>query len=237
MQILSTKDYGKFKPVKGNRPVNMRHVNDLTASIMTNNMLAQNPITINKKSQVIDGQHRLEVAKNNKLTIYYTVMDHGDLDEVQRLNRYVKPWTTLDYLHSYIAVGNPYYIRFKEFIDQYQISTEQAFLLIGNDNGGRIYRSFRAGKYTFTDDEMEKARDKADIILDVKGYFIDNGASSVYFGRFINLIHEKGLGKRFVDKVKSSGLQLKRQHNLRDYLRMGEDVLNFGQKTNIVRLF
>lgn len=236
-KIYSTKDYSQFKGVAGNRPVNMRHVNDLTASILRNNMLPQNPIIVNKNKEILDGQHRLKVAEANRLTIYYTVSEHGELEEVQQLNANVKPWTTQDYLASYISVGKQAYIEFQEFIQQYQLSIEGGFILLTGDNSARVYRNFKSGKFEFTQEQMEQARDKADLIWEVKNYFIDNGYKRVYFLRAINVIHEKGLGLRLVAKAKAAGMQLKIQYNVRDYLRMFEDLLNWNQKTNLVRLF
>lgn len=65
-----TKNYSLFKKYAKNRDIDGRHVEKLIASIKTANLLDCEPILVNEKMEVIDGQHRLEAAKSLNLDIY-----------------------------------------------------------------------------------------------------------------------------------------------------------------------
>src|SRR3990167_6910002 len=128
MKVYKTTEYDQFKTITGNRNLNKTHLTRLTNSIISKNMMEVNPVIVNEEMEVIDGQHRLEVAKQNNLPVYYTkVNSHSSLREVQLLNANLKGWTLQDYMNSYISLGNRDYKILQDFIDRYEIPTMIAF--------------------------------------------------------------------------------------------------------------
>lgn len=237
-EIHSTNDYSIFKTVKGNRKIYPKHVANLMSSILKKNMLAENPILVNESMEIIDGQHRLQAAKGLSIPIYYLILDAGKLAEVQQLNSYTRTWMTQDYLDSYISTGSPKYIELKEFLNEYGFSIEAGFNLLFGDSRGDVYREFREGKFNFTDEQMEAAKAKGDLILDIRSYFVGGAGQSNFFYRTISIIYDKGLAVELANKVKVANPRLQRQWSVRDYLRMFEDVLNWNKKGGeITRLF
>src|SRR5690606_32281431 len=119
-KILQTTDYGQFKIKKGNREINRGTVNRLMKAISKKNMLSANPIIVNSKLEVIDGQHRLAAAQQLGVPINYVIFNPASLEEIQMLNVNMKPWSSLDFLQSYIAVGKKEYKDFKDFYEKYR---------------------------------------------------------------------------------------------------------------------
>ena len=78
LEINFTKNYSMFSHSKWNRLVSEKHVQNLMQGIKKNNQLEINPIVVNSSWEVIDGQHRLEVAKRLKIPIYYVKKDFSD---------------------------------------------------------------------------------------------------------------------------------------------------------------
>ena len=70
---MQTTDYKKFKIIQGNRALREFHVEYLKKSIMKDNLLYLNPILVNSDYYVFDGQHRLKVAEDLNLPIFYTI--------------------------------------------------------------------------------------------------------------------------------------------------------------------
>ena len=60
-RIYKTTNYGMFKLKFGNRPIDNNHVNKLRRS-MTKQFI-KTPITVNKRMEICDGQHRLQQSK------------------------------------------------------------------------------------------------------------------------------------------------------------------------------
>ncbi len=81
--VYKTFDLEQFKPLHGNRQVNFAHVKRLVDSIKDNGYLL-NPITVNKNNEVIDGQHRLEAAKQIHTFLWVIVEPEAGLKEAVR---------------------------------------------------------------------------------------------------------------------------------------------------------
>ena len=67
--------------------------------------------------EVVDGQHRLKAAQELGVAIYYQIIEDAQLQEIQLLNAYARPWQTGDYLDSYVALGKKEYIEVETTID------------------------------------------------------------------------------------------------------------------------
>ena len=113
-KVLKTKDLGIFMVTIGNRPANPQHVRRLADSIRKHGIL-QNPIIVNEKMQVIDGQHRLLAAKDAGSEVYYIIVPGYKLEEVQVLNLNQKNWTKKDFMDGYADMGIVPYVKLRDF--------------------------------------------------------------------------------------------------------------------------
>ncbi len=72
MKINKTYNYDKFGDLDGNRKLNQSNLNWIIESMRKKyNPI---PIIVNKKMQVIDGQHRLEACRRLNLPVFYLVV-------------------------------------------------------------------------------------------------------------------------------------------------------------------
>lgn len=113
-KVYKTNDLSIFNQIKGNRPPNPQHIRRLKQSIIENGFLC-NPILVNEKMQVIDGQHRLIASEQAGSFIYYIILKGYDLSEVHTLNLNQKNWTSKDFMNGYAEMGIESYIKLKEF--------------------------------------------------------------------------------------------------------------------------
>ena len=71
-QIFQTSDYGQFVVYpQFHRPTPARELRRLERKILANNQLANWPIWVTEKMEVVDGTRRLRVATKHGLAIYY----------------------------------------------------------------------------------------------------------------------------------------------------------------------
>jgi hypothetical protein len=166
-KVYKTNDLSIFKTLPGNRVPNLQHINRLTYSINKYGMKC-NPILVNDKWEVIDGQHRLEAAKIAKTYIFYIITPGYTLKEVHTLNLNQKNWSKSDYMDGYANMGIESYIKLREFVfknDDFTFSKEGTW--IGKD--------------------WDKAQDWASKIRMVGNYY--NGYTrSVFIRAFIVLL-------------------------------------------------
>ena len=108
MIVQKTTDYSKFRTLKGNREVSPARVAKIIKSIKNVGYVI-NPIIVNEKMQVIDGQGRLQALTELKMPVYYLVVPHTGIKECISMNIYQEKWTTIDYIKSYAKRGSSDY--------------------------------------------------------------------------------------------------------------------------------
>lgn len=172
MPIQKTTNYDMFKKIKGNRVLNPTHLANLTVSISRKNMLEYNPIMVNDRMEVIDGQHRLEVAKNNHLPIWYMIVPRTGIDEVVELNAYARTWKLVDYIDSLVARGYPEMVYLKEFCESYGMSVTIAIMAhFGHKHDvGSSKNRFALAKMQFPDELREIGKKTGDLWSVVREY-------------------------------------------------------------------
>src|SRR5882724_2589302 len=173
--INETTDYEQFKFLKGNRNIVPGHLAQLTSAILKDNLLAYNPIVVNKEWEVIDGQHRLLVARNNKLPIYYIINPNAGLSEVRTQNRYVRTWKALDFIESFASLGYPDYLWLYEFIQNNHLAVSTAVILLYGYRTGHMVPGIKDGRLTISGFEKKGARERIKKIETVRPYILFSG--------------------------------------------------------------
>lgn len=99
--IYETDNYDKFRIVDGNRPID--HAKKIIESIKEIGMLWQ-PVLVNERFEIIDGQGRYLASKTLGKKILYVVQPGLTIRHARCLNENSTTWKIRDYIHSY-AVG------------------------------------------------------------------------------------------------------------------------------------
>lgn len=228
-----TTDYSLFDTVGGNRDLNQTHIKRLVKSIRENNLLEQNPIIVDGDGKVIDGQHRLEAAKELQVPIYYLVVQDGGLQDVQRLNANMKPWTLVDYLNSYIKLQKQDYIILRDFQAKYKLSITQAIELTAGTWSGSSVETFRHGNFKIKN--LSQAIGIAETFRAFSEYCEPNVLTSKEFLRAISDMYKLetvGL-KQMLKKLKIMPGKIKKQATRMDYLRVLEHIYNLRQREKV----
>lgn len=95
--VYETTDYDKFSFIEGNRGLD--HIKRVQESIKNVGFLWQ-PILVNERFQIIEGQHRFVACKNLNIPVLYIVQPKIGMVEVQALNTCAKQWTTRNHIHA-----------------------------------------------------------------------------------------------------------------------------------------
>lgn len=242
--MKTTTNYKIFKRLKGNRAVDDNAVKALSVSVAQKNLLSQIPIIVNEKMEVIDGQHRLELAKKLKIPIFYIVIDGASYEDVVRLNRFVRPWKFNDYLESYCELGYKNYQVVKDFINKYNLSPHNAVALLMIGEGRDVAFSrvksainiFRTGKFEVY--SLKTAQEIVEWALDLAPY-VEKGvlADREFLLAIARVWHANEISRvEMVEKFQAYPDKLSHKEKVTDYLRQFELIIGFGTRKN-VRLF
>ena len=137
-----TFDYDAFSFLKGNRPVDEKHVRKLVESMKQEYL--QRPIDVNENFEIIDGQHRFTAIKQLGLPLFYTVRKGWAIKQVQVANSNTKGWTINDIVESQSELGNPNYIAIRDFCKKHKVSVYNAISLLDVKERGTIFAQGKA---------------------------------------------------------------------------------------------
>lgn len=154
VEILTTKDLNIFKFQTGNRKLNTSNIKDLKSKIKNKNLLKYHPLIITEDFQIIDGQHRLQVAKDEGLEVSFIIVpDENSIETTRVINTAGRKWTMDDFLESYAESGNEQYVWMKNMKKTYSMFSTPKMLYMAT-NGKCKPKDFKEGNFTCADKFM-----------------------------------------------------------------------------------
>jgi hypothetical protein len=160
-QIEKTKNYTIFKYLTGNRPLNKSHLKKLKSSIEKDNHLNLHPIVVNQNLEIIDGQHRLECAKQLDIDIFYIKSDKVPDDHLIDCNVNQKSFECENYI-DYFAIKEKKieYIHLKNMLESSGLKPKALLTLILGTVSTNLLEFLKTGKFRFpSEDDSKKVMD------------------------------------------------------------------------------
>ena len=117
-KVYTTKDYSIFKRLVGNRDIPETRISKIVESIQTIGWV-HNPIIVNEKMEVIDGQGRLTALKRLKIQVEYIIAEGAGNKECIYMNMNMVNWKLPDFIKSYAEQGNENYQRLLSLMEKY----------------------------------------------------------------------------------------------------------------------
>lgn len=178
--VFKTDEYDKFSDLLGNRDVKNNRKAMLMESINEIGYIT-NPIIVNEKYEVIDGQGRLAACKELGIPVTYIIVDGIGIRECMRLNQNMKNWTARDYVESYAEQGNQSYkYLLKLLTDHGEGMAVTAYAALGIQGGGWTAKKIYSGEIVITAGQFFEARQALQFLQSLKPYIekIDGNKSS-----------------------------------------------------------
>ncbi len=247
-KVYKTNKLEIFKPIVGNRPTNPMHIKRLSSSIKQNGLL-QNPIIVNEKMQVIDGQHRLSAAKLANSYIYYIIAKGYNLKDVQTLNLNQKNWNKKDFMDGYAAMGIESYIKLKDFVNYNKVfNIRDCIALCSNsttDRSSDLTNKYRVSRKkpvnvkeifeegTWKGKDFKLAQENADKLKMIQPYY-DGYRRSTFIGTILQLLKNDNFNFiQFLDKLKFQKNKLQDCTSVSQYKLLIEDIYNYKRREKV----
>lgn len=159
--VFKTDNIDQFKNIEGNRSINKEsgYIKSLAESIAEIGIVS--PIIINENNETIDGQRRITAVKKYQLPsqMRYIRMNGANIKTVGDMNRLQIPWTYKDWLHKYVAIGNPEYIKYNELETKYSnLMKSRSLRSLFMNNKIESFNSFiwESGNFKINYEKLEK---------------------------------------------------------------------------------
>lgn len=242
-KVYVTTDLDMFHRIDGNRVPNLIHVNRLIDSLRKYGMKC-NPILVNEKMQVIDGQHRLLAAKEVKSKVYFIIIPGSNLSDVHTLNLNQKNWNRKDFMEGYANMGLEPYIKLQNFVknnDDYTFNdcvalcSNMTTTCSTNARNSRIKHNYKhtIEEGTWIGKDFNLAQEWANKIRMIKPYYIGYNRSC-FVGTMITLFSNTNFDfNEFMHKVRIQPTALIDCANRDQYKTLIEDIYNFKRRDKI----
>jgi len=154
IKIYKTQEYEIFKDLLGNREVKEARARAIIDSIRKIG-LKMDPILVNEKYEVIDGQGRIEACRSLGLPIFFIIEQGLGIEECTTMNTKMEVWNIYDFIGSYKAQGNINYIKLDEYKERCNNLELLEVAMCFSDTSWtkNINRPVREGKYIFSETE------------------------------------------------------------------------------------
>lgn len=210
-EVQETTNYELFCNVKGNRDINVSHVNKLIAAIKRKN-LSEMPIYVgpmNKNGQypILDGQHRFQAYKILSLPIRFLVVEYISINDVAGMNSTKLSWSNKDYLKRYVDKNIPSYIYYKKFMETYGLDNK--FSVVTTILNGCYKRerglelNFLDGKFDISEAGQKNAEAIGVFFLNIFDILDKEVKNSFFMFALLHAISHKGFNTdHFIGKLK-----------------------------------
>lgn len=223
-QVNVTTNYEQFNFINSNREQSRGHIEALKRAFEENgNLTRVQPILVNDRMEIIDGQHRYTAAKELSQPVYYTVMPGLGIREARSMNILHRGWTIEDYAKSYASTGDTSYQKYLAIKEDYGFNHSITLTyIIGRDAKG-IFKTFQAGEFVLEDEAA--ARERLDKLASV-------GEFAPVLDRYFAIALLKVMGvsgydhKRMVNKLEINQDLQRKYASVADYQRMLEEIYN-----------
>jgi hypothetical protein len=244
--VYKTSDLSIFKSIDGNRVPNPQHIKRLSDSIRVYGMKC-NPILVNDKMQVIDGQHRLMAAKESKSFVYYIVIPGYNLEDVHTLNLNQKNWTKKDFMEGYANMGIESYIKLRLFAEKNDDYSFNDCIVLCQNSGSGTSRTLAVQTYasklggnaqifeqgTWKVGDMNLAQEWANKIRMIQPYYISYNRSN-FIGTMIVLFKNESFDfNEFMHKLRLQPTAMVDCANRDQYRTLIEDIYNYKSRNKV----
>ena len=202
--VYQTSDYGKFHELLGNREVLTIRVNKIRKSIEENGYIF-NPIIVNEKNEVVDGQGRLRALRDLQLPVDYIVVHGLSVKDCIALNISASNWNNMDYIQSYAQQGNHNYQNIEELVKAYKRIGVVSVISAVTGTCDNKSQKLKQGELICTDEMMLNASELLgyannfiDVIINNKKGSKDYMTYAIFFAYNHPNIDRQQLIKKFV---------------------------------------
>lgn len=170
--VFKTNNPGIFKKLSGNRKVCGNQRDEIIKSILKIGKVV-NPIVVNEKMEVIDGQHRLAALQEIIVRGYppvefeFIVVNGLKAEVAVNMNQTMATWKFMDFITYYESLGNENFERLVMLLEKYpefSLSTlvSVATQLYGSSNNGYSSKIIKNGLLEFSEKDYQKACEELD---------------------------------------------------------------------------
>ena len=225
-------DYGKFQFVGANRQLSEHHVSEVMEEITNKDLGAENPVKVDKKFNIMEGQHTAIAYQRLEMPIRY-IFTKMTVDDIGRYNMARKSWALNDVLNHYCVRGFEDYKILYGFYKKYHYPVSTLIILLSGDNSKSALKEFKFG-HIKVNQSISEVQEILDKISEFKQFGNNVFRHKTFVLTYIDVLtHPDFRHDIMIHKTSIVTDRFKEQKTQRDYLLMLEDIYNYRNKTQL----
>lgn len=237
MEILETRDYEKFNKLKGNRSITDGRISKIISSINKVGYI-KNPIIVNEKMEIIDGQGRFEALKSLKLPIYYIVIPGIGIEQCISMNINNTNWKLTDYIESYSELGNQNFIYLKQLLNEYKMYSLDSIFASATGVLKTSNRGIKDGNIYINEEMYNNSKKILDYLMDIQLNINENalpGGKTTLICCMIALSNHKEVDLEFLKvKILNNYMNLKAYGDYDSCMVALEELYNHNKRGSYI---
>jgi hypothetical protein len=231
-EIFSTKEYAKFKLIKGNRVIKNPKIKKLVKSMTEDGWLPGSYVVVNSRWEIIDGQHRILAGMQCNLPIIYTMEKKADDKVMRGLNKAGDNWQLNDHLHGFVEDGNEHYTFLYNFMKDFpELKITEAMMLCKNAYTAVPRGTFENGEFTVKNKRV--AIEWAEYVMRLKPFakFFNTG---IFVRALVCCLTKEGFDfNDFVRKIELRPTSLVKCGTREQYIELFESIYNYRRSDKL----
>lgn len=230
----STTDYSIFGEIPSNREIDQRHVNKLKKAIAEKNLLHLNPIIVDEDNRVIEGQHRLEAAKQLNLPVYFITDGNVNKSDIAALNTNKKNWAIQDYINFHCVEKRTGFNTLAKFIASHPNIPISSVVQLLSPSSRRNMDEIKSGYVDVSNIEM--AEEIASFLKWLRNHF-EYAYSGLVIQAIRKMFESEGFDPEYLkQKIDGQPRSVVKCVKSSHYLEMFLDIYNYKLSTNRLRI-
>lgn len=238
VKIFFSKRYADFQLITGNRQLNKTKIKKIRNDIIKGlDVLRYCPILVKENGrwlEIIDGQHRFEVAKEMNSKVWYIVVEDFTLLDIARINSNTEKWKTEDYINCYATQGNEHYIKLKGFLKEtrFPLSVTLRLMLTGKVGGDAGIDTINSEKFKRGLFEINHLTETTKMVEATSMFesFADKNSRHFIIAIDTILRSDKCDFAELIDMYKQGNVKLVKQDSVKGYLTNLEEIYNYRMR-------
>ena len=232
-KLLKTDNYDLFEMHPHNRPLHLNNV--LRRSMQKHGFMPSSPLHCvmnGNKLRVVRGHHRLSVAKQLGIPVYYIVDDSNtDLFDLEGASSVA--WNIPDFANARAQAGDKHAQQLIKFIEQYGIPIGTAAALLGGEMGcsSNKIKQIKTGSFRVTKSGLEHASE----VVAITDALHEKGIPFARHVGFVGALSKAILTpevdyKRLCHRFATYSHVMTRRSTVKEYLEEIEALYNYTAK-------
>jgi hypothetical protein len=231
-EILETSELSIFTFFPENREIDPSKLKSIRKRMIDHGWEKGSYLLVNEKYQVIDGQHRLTVARELNIPVQFIIVQGGTMTTVCERNSGNHNWNIINHLDTYVKRGYNHYIKLDLFMKNFpDFRPTECMMLVKNSTGSSTRDVFETGN--FETKNMDIAYQWGRYIVSLKPFFSKGYNKAIFVRALVRVLLKPDFSfEEFYYKVKLRPSSITMCGTVEQYVEMIESIYNYKRKTD-----